>query len=120
MSTFEWPLAYDGCTSKPAAGVAISWPIVCLEVAEWVRSGKCETDIQMTSSARPFQAASCGQFAGIEDQHSPDRLITPARRPQPARRQDTQAPDPRRCPGLDTVAMRTVLHTVMSLSYPGD
>jgi hypothetical protein len=34
MSTFERPSAYDGCTSKPTFGVAIVWPIVCLEVAE--------------------------------------------------------------------------------------
>jgi hypothetical protein len=33
MSTFERPSAYDGCTSKPVVGVAIVWPIVCLEVA---------------------------------------------------------------------------------------
>jgi hypothetical protein len=38
MSTFERPSAYDGCTSKPAVGVAIFWPIVCLEVADSIRS----------------------------------------------------------------------------------
>ena len=37
MSTFERPSAYDGCTSKPAVGVAIFWPILCLEVLRIVQ-----------------------------------------------------------------------------------
>jgi hypothetical protein len=36
MSTFEWPSTYGGCTFKPVVVVAISWPFVCLEVAEAV------------------------------------------------------------------------------------
>ncbi len=36
--TFERPSAYDGCTSKPAVGVAMFWPIVCLEVADSTRA----------------------------------------------------------------------------------
>ena len=36
MSAYEWPSTYGGCAFKPVIGVAKSWPIVCLQVAESV------------------------------------------------------------------------------------